>query len=165
MCTAHGVRGLMKVEPWCDTPKILAAQKRVFLAVGSDRYEERKVLSASVMGELVLMNIEGVTSREEAFAYKNKIIYLHRSDIPVNRGAALIADMIGLDVIDAVTGKIYGTLSNVLDAPHGRLYSVTCKSGKETLLPGVPEFIKEIDTERGVFITPIPGFFDEDDEI
>ena len=29
------------------------------------------------------------------------------------------------------------------------------------LLPGVPEFIKEIDVERGVFITPIPGFFSD----
>ena len=27
---AHGVKGLMKVECWCDSPKILAAQKRVF---------------------------------------------------------------------------------------------------------------------------------------
>jgi 16S rRNA processing protein RimM len=164
VCTAHGVRGLLKVESWCDSPKVLAAQKRVFLADGDGKYEERKVISASVMGELVLMGIEGITSREDAFAYKNKIFYLHRSDVPVKRGAVLIADMIGLDVIDAQTGKIYGTLVEVSDAARGQLYTVKCNTG-EVLLPAVPEFIKEIDVERGVFITPIPGFFDEADEV
>ena len=164
VCAAHGVRGLLKVEAWCDTPKVLAAQKRVFLAVGGDRYEERKVLSASVMGAVLLMGIEGIGSREEAFAYKGRVLYLHRDDIPVRRGAALIADMIGLPVIDADTGRVYGTLSDVSDAPRGKIYTVKCDTG-EVLLPGVPEFIKEIDTERGVFIRPIPGFFDEADEV
>ena len=164
VCAAHGVRGLLKVESWCDTPKVLAAQKRVFLAVGGDKYEERRVVSASVMGGIVLMGIEGIASREEAFAYRGRVVYLHREDIPVKRGAALIADMIGLPVIDADTGRVYGELIEVTEAPRGKIYTVKGDTGT-VLLPGVPEFIKEIDTERGVFITPIPGFFDEADEV
>ncbi len=165
VCTAHGVRGLLKVEPWCDSPKVLAAQKRIFLSVGGGRFEERRVISASVMGALVLMAIEGITSREDAFAYKNRVIYLHRSDIPLKGGAVLIADMIGLDVVDADTGRVYGTLTDVSDAARGKLYTVKCDTG-EVLLPNVPEFIKEIDIEKGVMtVTPIPGFFDEADEI
>lgn len=160
--TAHGVRGLIKVEPWCDSPKVLAAQKRVFLVTGEDRYEERKVISASVMGEVVLMGIEGIDSREAAFGYKGTVIYLHRDDVPVKRGAALIADMIGLDVIDVDTGRVYGTLKDVSDAARGKLYTVATAKG-DVLLPGVPEFIKEIDVERGVFVRPIPGFFDDDE--
>ncbi len=156
---AHGVRGLLKIESWCDSPKVLAAQKRIFLATGDGRYEERKVISASVMGALVLMGIEGLDSREEAFAYKNKIFYLKRDDIPVKRGAFLIADLIGLDVIDVDTGRVYGILSEVTEAARGQLYSVKCDTG-EVLLPAVPEFIKEIDPERGIFIRPISGFFD-----
>ena len=31
----------------------------------------------------------------------------------------------------------------------------------EVLLPAVPEFVKEIDVERGLTVRPIPGFFDE----
>ena len=164
VCAAHGVRGLLKVESWCDTPKVLAAQKRVFLATGDGGYEERRVLSSSVMGVVVLMGIEGIESREEAFAYRGRVIYLHRGDIPVKRGAALIADMIGLPVIDANTGRVYGELIDVSDAPRGKIYTVKCDTG-EVLLPGVPEFIKEIDVERGVLVTPIPGFFDEADEV
>ena len=33
--------------------------------------------------------------------------------------------------------------------------------GKDVLIPGVSEFIKEIDVERGVFVRLIPGFFPE----
>ena len=33
------------------------------------------------------------------------------------------------------------------------------------MLPDVPEFIKEIDEERGMAVLPIPGFFEEADEI
>ena len=164
VCAAHGVRGLLKVESWCDTPKVLAAQKRIFLAVGSDKFEERRVLSASVMGGVVLMGIEGIVSREDAFAYRGWVFYLHRDDVPLRRGAALVADMIGLSVIDVDTGRVYGELVEVSDAPRSKIYTVKCDTGT-VLLPGIPEFVKEIDVERGVFVKPIPGFFDEADEI
>ncbi len=162
--SAHGVRGLVKIESWCDSPKVLAGQKRVFLAEGDGEYKELTVLSASVMGELVLMGLSGIESREDAFAYRGRTLYLHRSDIPVARGAVLIADIIGLPVIDAGTGKIYGKVKDVTDAPASKLYVIETSSG-EVLLPGVKEFVKRVDTEEGVYITPIPGFFGDGDEV
>jgi len=159
VCSAHGVRGIMKIEPWCDSPRVLAEEKRVFVLTPDGRYLERGVISASVSGRFVLMAIEGVDSREAAQAEKNRILYLHRDDIPVKAGAVLIADMIGLPVIDVDTGRVYGTLSEVSDGVRNKLYTVSTESG-EVIIPGVSEFIKEIDTERGVFIHTIPGFFD-----
>ena len=35
----------------------------------------------------------------------------------------------------------------------------------EVMLPDVPEFIKEIDENQGMKLLPIPGFFDEADEV
>ena len=162
ICSAHGVRGAVNVEPWCDSPKVLAMQKRVFLSDKSGEYKEAKVVSASVGGKFVIMSIEGIDSRELAQAEKNRVLYLHRDDIPVAEGAALIADMIGLPVIDVDSGRIYGTLSDVTDGVCYKLYTVKTED-KDVLLPGIPEFVKEIDTERGVFIRPIPGFFSEDE--
>ena len=130
VCSAHGVRGVIKVEPWCDSPKVLADRKRVFLSLGNDTYVERAVNSASVSGKFVLMDIEGIDSREAAQAEKNRILYLHRSDIPVKRGAALIADMIDLPVIDIDTGKVYGKLSEVTDGVRYKLYTVTTEKCK-----------------------------------
>ena len=162
VCSAHGVRGVLKIESWCDEPKVLAKQKRVFFAEVDGVYKEIKVISASVNAKFVLMLLEGIDTRELAQAEKNRILYLHRSDIPLKKGSHLIADMIGLPVINIDTGRIYGTLSEVNDGVQAKLYTVKTDCG-EVLLPGIPEFIKEIDTERGIFIRTIPGFFKEDE--
>ncbi len=161
---AHGVRGLVKVEPWCDSPAVLAKQKRVFCLLRDGFYSERKVISASVMQGLVLMNIEGVDSREDAIALKNRVLYLHRSDIPVKPGAMLVQDMIGLPVINDKDKRLLGHIKSVDDAVRGQMYTIATESG-DVLLPAVPEFVKEIDPERGITVTPIPGFFEVADEV
>ena len=155
----HGVRGVLKIEVWCDSPKVLAKQKRIFLAGKEGGFEERRVVSASAAGALVLMSVEGIEDRDVAVAMKNTVIYLHRDDIPVSKGQMLLADMIGLAVIDANTGENYGTIKEVNDVPRGLLYTVDTPKG-DVYYPSGKEFIKEIDEERGMFITPIPGFFD-----
>ncbi len=159
VCNAHGVRGVLKVESWCDSPRVLASQKRIFLAKGDGEYEERRVLGASVSGALVLLTIEGVNSRDDAIGYKNEIVYLHRDDVPVKRGAMLVADMIGLDVIDVDSGVVYGKIVDVGEVPRGLLYTIKTDKGV-VYFPSNPEFVKEIDAERGMFVHTIPGFFD-----
>ena len=157
---AHGVRGVVKLESWCDTPKVLAAQKRIFLAEKDGSYKEVGVTTASVFGPLVLMGLDVLTDREAAQAMKGTVIYLAREDIPLKRGAVLLADIIGLPAIDVDTGHVYGTVADIRDAVTSRLYVISVEGGKEVLIPDVKEFIKEIKTEEGVFIRPIPGFFD-----
>ena len=160
--TAHGVRGILRVEHTCDSPEVLAGQKRVFLRQRNGEYTERRVLSASVSGGFLLMGIEGIDSREAAIAERGRLLYLHRSDIPVAKGEMLLADMIGLAVYHSESGEPLGELSDVSDVGGRRIYTVRYK-GRDVLIPGVKEFIKEIDAERGVRVLPIPGFFDDDE--
>ena len=159
VCGAHGVRGVLKVEPWCDSPRVLAAAKRVFLSSGEGEYREHKVLGASVNGPGVLLTIEGVSSRDEAIAMRDTVLYLAREDIKLKPGQMFLADMVGLSVIDAESGRVYGSVVKVEEAPRGLLYSVKTEGGI-VLYPSGEQFIKEIDPERGMIITPIPGFFD-----
>lgn len=155
----HGVRGILNVESWCDNPRVLAKQKRVYILGKDGTYKECEVISASPAQDRVLMGLSGVDSREAAQALKNTVLYLRREDIPVPKGAMLIADMIGLPVVDFDTGKVYGEISDVRDGVRYKLYTVKCETG-EVILPGVDEFIKEISSERGLVVRPIPGFFD-----
>lgn len=159
VCGAHGVRGVLRVESWCDSPKVLAGSKRVYLSSGEGEYREHKVLTASVSGPNVLLSIEGVCSRDDAIAMRDRVLYMRREDIPLKKGQMFLADMVGLPVIDARDGRVYGKIKRVDEAPRGLLYTVETETG-EVLYPSVPEFIKEIDPERGMLITPIPGFFD-----
>ena len=164
ICTSHGVKGLIKVEHFCDSPKVLSSAKKIYLKERDGSFTERKVNSASVAGQFVLMAIEGIDSREEAIAYRGRIIYLHRDDIPMKKGAMLIADMIGLAVYHAESGESLGEISDISDVAGRRIYTVKYE-GKEVLLPDVPEFIKEINEERGMAVLPSPGLFDSADEV
>ena len=72
--------------------------------------------------------------------------------------------MIGLPVIDCDDGTVYGTLREVSEGVAQKIYVVKTETG-DVLIPDVPEFIKKIDTEKGIFIKPISGFFDEGEEV
>ena len=159
---AHGVRGVLKVEHWCDSAKVLTMQKRIFLANKQGAYEERQVINSSVSGQEILMSLEGIEDRDAAVAMKNTVLYLKREDIPLAKGAMFIQDMIGLPVIDADSGRVYGHIKAVDDGVRSKLYTVSTPHG-DVIYPSAPGFIKEVDAERGMFITPIPGFFNEDE--
>ena len=156
--SAHGVRGALKLEVYCDNVKVLTGQKRIF-SFEQNEYKEHKIISACSMGECAVVSLDSVNTREEAQAQKGKIYYLHRSDIPVKKGDMLIADMIGLPVVDFNTGRVYGEIIDVFDVPRGKIYTVKTECG-EVLYPSGKEFVKEISAECGMRITPIPGFFD-----
>lgn len=160
VCAAHGVRGLFKTEVWCDSPKVLAAQKRVFLAEKDGSFTERKITSATVASPGVILGIEGVDTREAAFALRGTILYLAREDIPLAPGCFLLADLIGLPVLDVDTGRVYGEITAIDDAPASRLCTVKTAHG-DVILPFIPEFFKEIDPQTCVRIRPIPGFFND----
>ena len=163
ICSAHGVRGGVKIEHMCDSAAVLAKQKRIFLLLRGE-YTERRVQTASPSGKFVLMTLEGIDTREDAIALRGETVYLHRDDIPVGKGAMLIADMIGLPVYHAESGELLGSIADINDVAGRRIYAVATDKG-EVLLPDVPEFIKEIDEARGMAVLPIPGFFDGDYEI
>ena len=163
ICTAHGVRGALKTEHFCDSPRVLASAGTVYFLEGGE-YRPRKVLSAAASGQFVIMTLEGICDREAAIAERGKIIYLHRDDIPVAKGDMLIADMIGLPVFHAESGEPLGVVSGVNDTAGRRIYEIDY-GGRTVLLPGVKEFIKEIDEESGMRVLPIPGLFDEADEV
>ena len=158
---AHGVRGLLKAEAWCDSPKVLAAQKRIFFAEKDGTMKECKVTRGSVAAAFVLLGIEGIETREDAIALKNTVFYLKREDIPVPEGAYLIQDLIGLPMIDIDSGRVYGQVADITEVPRGQMYTVKTERG-DVLFPAVKEFVKQIRPDEGIYIRPIPGFFEDE---
>ena len=159
----HGFRGVVKAEPWCDSPAVLAGMKRLFFPPEKtgDPYREVRVLRASVQRDRVLLTLEDVDSEEKAERLKNRVIYADRDDIPVAEGSFLIDDLKGLPVYDARDGRRYGVLRDVLQAAAGELYEIETETGT-VLLPAVAEYVHHVDLTDGIAITPIKGFFDED---
>ncbi len=154
----HGVRGGLKLESWCDTPKDLASLKKVFLKKGAE-YECHKVKKAAVFKQFVIFELEGINDIDEAMKLKNTIVFADRDDISIDEDAFFLADLIGLPVFDIASGDKIGTLSDVLNLGASDLYEIKTDNGKK-LIPAVDEFIKEIDLDRGIFVSLIEGMLD-----
>ena len=154
----HGVRGGVKLESWCDTPNDLASLEKVFLKNG-DEYIRHKVKKSSIFKQFVLFELDGINDINTAEMLKGTIVYADRDDISIDEDAFFIADIIGLPVIDIATGDEIGKLSDVLNLGASDLYEINTKNGKK-LIPAVPEFIKEVDLEKGIFVALIEGMLD-----
>lgn len=156
--STHGVRGEMKALPLCDGAAFLAKFKRLFTS--ADGAGETRVLGVRAQGNVILLRLDGVTDMDAARAQVGRTYYLAKADAKLPRGRYFIDDLLGCDVVDADTDRVYGQLTNV-DRPAAQdIYTVTDGAGEEHMLPAVPEFVKKIDIDaREIFVTPIEGMF------
>ena len=156
--STHGVRGEMKALPLCDGAAFLAKFKRLFTS--ADGAGETRVLGVRAQGNVILLRLDGVTDMDAARAQVGRTYYLAKADAKLPRGRYFIDDLLGCDVVDADTDRVYGQLTNV-DRPAAQdIYTVTDVAGEEHMLPAVSEFVKKIDIDaRKIFVTPIEGMF------
>ena len=153
----HGCRGGMKVEPWCNDESDFLEFDRVFLKNGTE-FNEYKILKASVFKQFIILELDGVDDMDKAIALKNRTLYASRADFSLDEGEFFIADMIGLDVIDADSNEVYGSLKEIINRGASDIYVVNTPSG-DVMIPAVDEFIISIDIEKGVYVRPIEGMF------
>ncbi len=154
----RGIRGELKIEPYSNSEDDFFDFDTVYLSdTGTDA---RKIESCKPYRGFVYLKLSGVNTPEEADKLRGRYIYVDREDIELSEDEVLIADIIGLDVIDEDSGRVYGKVKDVVN--YGRYDTYVISSGeKEYMLPAVDEFISSIDTEKGVYVTPIPGLFDD----
>jgi len=151
----HGVGGDVKLESLCDTPQVLASFKKIYFKEG-DGYRAAKILKASVFKSFVIARIEGIDDMDKAISLKNTTVYAARKDFKLPEGSYFIADLIGLDVIDNKSGKVYGQITDVQNKGASDIYVIKTPDG-ERMMPAVAEFVKKTDLDKGVFVEVIPG--------
>lgn len=154
----HGCFGGLKLESWCNTPKELTELRRLYLKKGTE-YIEYKVTKASVFKQFVILTLAEVDTMDLALAMKGQTVYAKRKDFHLEKGEYFLADLIGLSVIDAETGKVYGTLSETINRGASDIYVVQTENG-ERMIPAVAEFVDRVDIEKGIFVRPIEGMLD-----
>ncbi|MBQ9079823.1 MAG: 16S rRNA processing protein RimM [Clostridia bacterium] len=153
----HGIDGAVKLESWCDSPEVLASLERVYFKNGGD-YEEREVLRASVFKQFVIAKIQGIGDIDAAQSQVGRVIYATREDFELEEGDYFIADLVGLDIIDADSGKVLGKLREVINRGASDIYIIDTPDG-ERMMPAVGEFVDRVDLEHGIYVRPIEGMF------
>ena len=122
----------------------------------------RILISARPQKSIGILKFAEITTIEQAEELKNKIIYCNRDDAQIEEGAYYLADLIGCYVVDADTEEEYGKIVDVVNYGSCDIYDVE-SWGRHTLIPALPDIVKDINTEYQVVrIKPMKGLFDED---
>ena len=156
----HGVRGEVRVQPWCDSPQQFATFKKLYWDMQGKQPVKVK---ARPHKNIALAILEGVDTVEAAQVLRGKMLYVDRRDIKLPKGHYLVQDLIGLTVVDADTGETYGTLTDVSQTGANAVYHMATDKG-EILIPAIPDVIIEIDLKRDVLrLRPMKGLLDDDE--
>ena len=155
----HGIRGEVKIMPYCDSPELLCDFDRLFMGKSlKEIYIER----SRIQKNMIICKIEGVDTPEEAEKLRNKMLYMHRDDLELDEDTYFIQDLIGMTVKDADTGEVYGIIDDVFQTGANDVYSI--KNGdKSYLVPAIADVVITTDIDSGIMtIRPLEGLFDED---
>lgn len=154
----HGIKGEIRLQPWCDTPDFAAGFQKVYLDG-----KPIKVRSARPHKNIVIMLLEGVDSPEAAQALVNKVLCISRDQVKLPKGTYFVVDLLGLTVIDADDASIvYGELTEVSPTGANDVYHIRFADGKTRYIPAIPQVVIETNLEKGIMrIRPLEGLFDD----
>ncbi|MDR0222047.1 MAG: ribosome maturation factor RimM [Oscillospiraceae bacterium] len=154
----QGLKGELRAAVYCDSPDVLNRFERFYL--GEGKIPVKAELSEIRKG-FVIMRISGVNGVEAARKLAGEILYINRGDYALPENTWFVGDLIGLDVVDADSGRIYGKVEEILQNAPKDVYSVRAADGKQLLFPAIPEVLVDVDVSAGkISIRPLEGLFD-----
>ncbi len=157
----HGVRGEMRLYPWCDSPAFLTKVKHLYLDKEGNSVLD--VVSARVHGTMLLLKVKGVDDIPAAERLRGRTVYLDRKDVKIEKGAYFIQDLIGCTVLDADDGHCYGTICDVSKTGANDVWHIKQET-REVLIPAIPDVVIDVDIDaQRVLIRSLKGLFDDED--
>ena len=151
-----GIKGELKVTPFTDDINRFDNLKKVYVKT---RKEDKlyKVEGVRYHKNMVLLKLEGIENPEQAELLKNAYLEIDREDaIPLKEGQYFIVDLIGLDVYTD-EGNLLGKVEDIYNTGANDIYVVKDELGKQILLPGIKDIIKEVILDDRIIVHLIPG--------
>ena len=152
----HGIRGEVKIVPWCDSPEFLCQFDTLYIDGAPRRLTAKRVHKGNV-----IVSLEGVDTVDDAVRLKEKVVSIARADAGLAPGQFFLADLMGAQVREADTGSVLGRIADILTPPASNVYVVEQPDGGRFLIPAVPAFIRETNADEGyVSVKLIEGMMD-----
>lgn len=153
----HGVRGMVRIEPWADEGSFLTSFKKFYV---NDCILE--AVAVKPHGRMVIAAFKGYDTVEKAETLRGKILRIKREDANIAPDRYFIDELIGCKVFDADTDNVLGIVSDVSKTGANDVWHI--KSGeKEYLIPVISGVVETVDIDsETVYIKPLGGIFDAD---
>ena len=156
----HGLKGDVRVDPWCDGPEFVCRFKTLYLKDGGKIAVER----ARVQKNVAILKLKGTDTIEQADLLRRTVLYIDRNDVKLDEGEFFIADLIGCTVKDVDSGAVYGEITDVLKTGANDVYQIKNEGGREYLIPVIDDVVISTDIDNStVSIRPMKGLFDDED--
>ena len=152
-----GIKGEVKVNPFTDNVRRFDDLKKVYVKKQKE-VKLYKVEGVRYHKNMVLLKLEGINNPEDAEILKNAFLEIDREDaVPLEEGTYFIADLIGLEVYTD-EGTLLGKVDDIYNTGSNDIYVVKDELGKQILLPGIKEVIKDVKIEENkIIVHLIPG--------
>ena len=142
-----GIKGFVKANPWVNDITRFDNLKKVYIK-NKKNLQELEIEEVKYHKNQVLLKFKGIETVEQADLLRNYIIEIDRKDaIPLKKGQYFIADLLESEVYTD-EGVLLGILDDIYNTGSNDIYVVKDELGKSTLLPGIPEVIKNVDLEN-----------------
>lgn len=142
-----GIKGIVKVNSFTEDPLEFEKLKTI-LVEKNKKLLEFEIEEAKLHKNQVLLKLKGINDINEAEKYKGCYIKLPREKakkLPEN--TYFIADLIGLEVYTD-SGELLGKVDDIYNSGSADIYVIKNELGKQILLPGIKDVIKEIDVDN-----------------
>jgi len=155
----HGLRGLLRVRSFARSEDSFLDAGTVFLGSVSGEVHEYTVSSVKPHKNILLMELEGLNSSDEAEGYRGADILIRQEAIAGEDDTYFWHELLGLKVyLD--TGEYLGGIFRIIPTGSNDIYVVK-EGSKEFCIPAIHEVVKEIDLENGtMIISPMEGLLD-----
>ena len=152
-----GIKGMVKIKPFTDDINRFDKLKKVYIK-NKDGKKEYQIQEVKYHKNMVLMKLEGIDTPEQADLLRQSYLLVNRDDEePLEEGVYYIVDLIGLEVYTD-EDVLLGNVDDIFNTGSNDIYVVKDGKGKQILLPGIPDVIKDVDLEKGkITVHLIPG--------
>jgi len=152
---AHGVRGLVKLHSFTETPEDIAAYGPLSDEAGARRFTLRLTGRGK---DVLLARVAGVETRDQAEALEGTRLFVERAALPPIAEAETYyrADLIGLAVEDP-QGRRLGRVADVENHGAGDILAVGLEAGGELLLPFTRAAVPLVDIAGGRLVVEPPA--------
>jgi 16S rRNA processing protein RimM len=149
----HGLRGEFRMHVSTHFPERIPELHHVYLG---DETEPRALRRARLQGNIAILRVEGLTSREQVDELRGTPVRIDLEQAaPLEENEYFHYQIIGLEAFDE-DGNRLGTVTEIIETGANDVYIIRDDEGKQTLVPALRSAIPEVNpAENRLVVRPL----------
>lgn len=152
-----GIKGMVKVKPFTENIEQFEELEKIYIK-NKNGNKEYQIQEVKYHKQMILIKFAGIENPEDAELLRGSYLLINRKDAkPLEEGTYYIVDLLGLEVYTD-EGVLLGKVDDIFNTGSNDIYVVKDELGKQVLLPGIEDVIKQVDLEnKKIIVHIIPG--------